>query len=242
MKITNRLLLVKFLLVFVLLVDTQSVLADTLRPGEKLLPNSIVSSANREYHLALQSDGNLVLYHSGAPVWWSGTVGAAVKLAVMQPDGNFVIYDVNNNPVWNTGTAGKPGSFLNVQDDGNIVIYTPTPSWNILGGATSGGAPNPEVTPLPSIQEVCASSPIPNGFIVIGGKYSPATCGQPTAIYENVLYIQRYSTMPVGDYLDVCSSSPTPSGWVITGYRTSYSECGYPNATSDNKKTIKRLS
>jgi hypothetical protein len=45
----------------------------------------------------------------------------------MQPDGNFVIYDIEDGspiPVWSTNTAGNPGAYLNLQDDGNMVIYS----------------------------------------------------------------------------------------------------------------------
>ena len=41
----------------------------------------------------------------------------------MQDDGNFVLYDQNNEPVWATNTAGNPGAHLAIQDDGNIVVY-----------------------------------------------------------------------------------------------------------------------
>ncbi len=41
----------------------------------------------------------------------------------MQGDGNFVLYDQNNDPVWASGTAGNPGADLAVQEDGNLVVY-----------------------------------------------------------------------------------------------------------------------
>ena len=46
--------------------------------------------------------------------------------AIMQTDGNFVVYDLETGaPIWNTHTDGHPGAYLNVQDDGNLVIYGP---------------------------------------------------------------------------------------------------------------------
>ena len=45
----------------------------------------------------------------------------------MQHDGNFVIYDLDQNPVvplWATHTDGNSGAYLNVQSDGNLVIYS----------------------------------------------------------------------------------------------------------------------
>jgi len=53
--------------------------------------------------------------------------GMRAAEAIMQPDGNFVVYDLQEGfaiPVWSTNTAGNPGAYLNVQDDGNMVIYS----------------------------------------------------------------------------------------------------------------------
>jgi hypothetical protein len=45
--------------------------------------------------------------------------------AVMQADGNFVVYNTaDGTPIWATHTAGNPGAYLNVQGDGNLVIYS----------------------------------------------------------------------------------------------------------------------
>jgi hypothetical protein len=55
--------------------------------------------------------------------------GQRAARAIMQGDGNFVVYDVEDGvavPVWSTNTAGNPGAYLNVQDDGNMVIYSAT--------------------------------------------------------------------------------------------------------------------
>lgn len=45
--------------------------------------------------------------------------------AVMQPDGNFVIYGPNRQFIWNSGSQGKGSSpyRLAVQADGNLVVY-----------------------------------------------------------------------------------------------------------------------
>ena len=44
--------------------------------------------------------------------------------AVMQGDGNFVIYDGSNRPIWASNTNGKqPGPYvLKMQGDGNVVL------------------------------------------------------------------------------------------------------------------------
>jgi outer membrane protein assembly factor BamB len=51
--------------------------------------------------------------------------GSRAAEAVMQYDGNFVVYDLETGtPVWATHTDGHPGAFLNVQGDGNLVVYS----------------------------------------------------------------------------------------------------------------------
>jgi hypothetical protein len=76
---------------------------------------------------------------SGAAVWHSSTAvigpssflvgfltsSSGVYRAVMQADGNFVVYSYHGHPhaIWASGTAGHPGSVLVKQSDGNLVIY-----------------------------------------------------------------------------------------------------------------------
>lgn len=51
--------------------------------------------------------------------------------AVMQPDGNFVIYTGDRTPVFASRTTRFPGSYAVFQGDGNFVLYTPegVPLW-----------------------------------------------------------------------------------------------------------------
>ena len=88
------------------------------------------------YYLSMQQDCNLVLYdywsdfvHPKA-VWNSGTWNRGVDCyAWMQTDGNFVIYNGNNQALWQSGTWGhlNKGVYLQVQSDRNVVIYLPDP-------------------------------------------------------------------------------------------------------------------
>jgi hypothetical protein len=56
-------------------------------------------------------------------IWQSGTGGHPGARAVLQADGNFVIYSASNAVLWASNTAGHPGSTLSMQNDGNAVLY-----------------------------------------------------------------------------------------------------------------------
>jgi hypothetical protein len=52
--------------------------------------------------------------------WYSGWGGSP---AVVQADGNFVLYTSSGSPVWSTGTAGNTGASLVVRNSSDVVIY-----------------------------------------------------------------------------------------------------------------------
>jgi LysM repeat protein len=96
---------------------------DKLNAGDKLIAGQSLTSPNGKYDLTMQSDGNLVLYDSGKPVWASETAGSGAERLEMQPDGNLVIYGKKDKPVWSSKTNGNNGASLALQDDRNLVIY-----------------------------------------------------------------------------------------------------------------------
>ena len=116
-----------------------------INPGEGLLRGQTQVSCDGRFTLAMQHDGNLVLYRSGSARWASNTGGSPADRAIMQNDGNFVLYTANGAAVWATGTM-QPGSKLWVQNDGNVVIYTAgmVPLW-----ATNTVEPPPPPPPPP---------------------------------------------------------------------------------------------
>src|SRR5262245_29685329 len=103
---------------------------DRLAPGDRLLPGDYLTSAGGRYWLVYQGDGNLVLYDgaTGVALWWTGTVGDVPGQAVMQGDGNFVVYNAQGSPVWWTATEGNADAQLVVRDDANVVVYAPVMS------------------------------------------------------------------------------------------------------------------
>jgi len=97
--------------------------AGVLSPGATLNPGGAVTSDDGRYSLVYQADGNLVLYAQGAARWSSRTDGTTPGVVAMQGDGNLVVYDSNGTPVWASRTDGHPDAQLFVQSDGNVVIY-----------------------------------------------------------------------------------------------------------------------
>jgi cell wall-associated NlpC family hydrolase len=96
---------------------------DTLWPGMALHGGQALYSANREYALVMQHDGNLVMYHLTKGVMWYTATFQAGSWVTQQGDGNFVLYNALNRPVWATMTHLHPNSRIVLQNDGNLVVY-----------------------------------------------------------------------------------------------------------------------
>jgi hypothetical protein len=99
-------------------------MANVLGPNQVLEIGDSLFSENGQFEFTLQNDGNLVLYRiaNRHPLWHTQTNGQDVMKAIMQPDGNFVLYGYHG-ALWASATNGNPGSILVLQDDGNLVVY-----------------------------------------------------------------------------------------------------------------------
>lgn len=109
-------------------------------PGTAVGPGYQMFSPSGEFLFAFQTDGNLVLYQYGTPLWSSRTNGEAATALWMQTDGNLVLYD-GATPIWASGTNGKgSNASLVLQNDGNLVIYADGgSSFLLLADATKSG-------------------------------------------------------------------------------------------------------
>lgn len=88
-----------------------------------LEPTQSVTALWSGMRVAMQYDGNLVVYRpDGGVAWHAGTVVVASRL-VMQADGNLVMYAPDGRALWHTNTYAWPGSTLRFGSDGNLVIY-----------------------------------------------------------------------------------------------------------------------
>ncbi len=100
-----------------------------------LFPGQGLEAGSCYYHLDMQSDGNLVTYgggYKGFAAEWSSNTQNTGGYAVMQADGNFVIYNWADAAVWSTDTYGQATTgYLAQQDDGNLVLYRQFQSNNV---------------------------------------------------------------------------------------------------------------
>ena len=96
----------------------------TLAPGESLAGGQSLYSPGIQFQLILQGDSNLCLRSAGNTLWCSQTPGQGIYQAIMQSDGNFVVYE-DDTPIWNTNTVGGADApyRLAMQPDGNLVVY-----------------------------------------------------------------------------------------------------------------------
>lgn len=74
------------------------------------------------FRAIMQGDGNFVIYRGTVPHWSTGTAGNPGAAAIFQGDGNFVVYRANNTVAFNSGTNGRGGVTMILQTDGNLVI------------------------------------------------------------------------------------------------------------------------
>src|SRR5688572_15015776 len=80
-----------------------------LRPGQFLAHGESVSSCNGAAVLVHGGDGNVVLYHNGAPIWDTRTAGRPTATFNMQGDGNVTLVRPDGSATWSTGTWRYPG-------------------------------------------------------------------------------------------------------------------------------------
>jgi YD repeat-containing protein len=96
---------------------------NVMYPGEELYAGQLLRSANEEYTLVYQGDGNLVITGPSGVIWHSHTHGTVPGFLAMQGDGNLVLYHAYGGVAFHTSTNGNDGAFVVLQDDGNLVVY-----------------------------------------------------------------------------------------------------------------------
>ncbi len=131
----------------------------------------VASAGQATNMLAMQGDGNLVLYTNGKPTFSTNTWGHPGAFVQLQDDRNLVVYGPDNKPLWASNTvmdnmssfyidpsnneqgeldpgwtmqsSGARKYKMIMQPDGNLVLYSPTRA--IWASGTNG---NPGATAI----------------------------------------------------------------------------------------------
>lgn len=85
--------------------------------GDVLGPGDNITSADGEFSLDMQQDGNLVEYVGTADpyaCWATNTSGQPGNYAIYQGDGNFVVYSGGGDAVWASNTVGDTGTTVDI--------------------------------------------------------------------------------------------------------------------------------
>ncbi|MCC9310810.1 hypothetical protein LN042_27700 [Kitasatospora sp. RB6PN24] len=143
--------------------------------------------------LTMQSDGNLVQYlvrpdcQNGPVLWASNTYGNPGAYAIMQSDGNFVVYRAGGaGALWSSGTWNQSGATASL-DGGALRVHNGTGvSWQDVSGYLP--AHDADNNPLPQV-----SSRLQPGFQMGNGSW--AESGSVWLVQQNdgnlVLYRKR---------------------------------------------------
>ncbi len=103
--------------------------ANVLVSNEVLGAGQSIQSANGEFTLSMQNDGNLVVYgpFNGTDTiyWASGTNGSGANRAILNPNGSLEMFDAGDNLDYSTssGATTTVNPQLRLEDNGQVVIY-----------------------------------------------------------------------------------------------------------------------
>jgi hypothetical protein len=105
----------------------------SMAAGETLKPGQFLLSPNGRFMLAMEPDGDLVTSErpTGTPTWATGSGGHPGAYAILQGDGNLIVYPKGRSApltgqptsaLWQSETNGHPGASVRLLDSGNLVI------------------------------------------------------------------------------------------------------------------------
>lgn len=97
---------------------------DTLWGDQHLAPNQAIVSGNGVYKAIMQSDGNFVIYKNGNKAIWATGTNGKGANTSIMQSDGNFVLYRGGTPIWATNTNGKGGKKMVMQNDGNLVIYT----------------------------------------------------------------------------------------------------------------------
>ena len=150
---------------------------------------------------------------NGARLWNSNTGVSGASNLAMQADGNLVLYTPSNAPVWMSGTAGNPGSHLALSDTGVLSVVSPggLTLWATPNGPTgyqmSQLTSGQQLIPTQSLVSANGAGTLalqPGGVVVAAKNGSVTMSPTTTACWlASNLVMQTDGTL-----VDYCGSSP----------------------------------
>lgn len=93
-----------------------------LASGEQLRSGQRLVSSNGQISATLDADGNFVVRGPDGPSFSTSTAGNTGARVAMQTDGNMVLYDAAGRARWSSGTWGHPGSTAMLRSGGTLTI------------------------------------------------------------------------------------------------------------------------
>ncbi len=130
---------------------------DKLTAGQWMSPSTWITSINGMFSFHFGGDGNLWVTDNVRNIVLHnfGIANRGAVRAVMQGDGNFVVYNASNGAIWNSGAKGA-GAYIVIQPDGNLVIYL-----NGVAKWSLGTNQNPTLVATEELQKKVQSTKYP---------------------------------------------------------------------------------
>jgi hypothetical protein len=101
-------------------------MTDKLFPDQTLSAGSELLSPNGQHRAVMQGDGNFVVYRASGVPKWATGTDGRAIGGIIMQGDGNLVMYDPNGAVWASGTHGRPGAVLVMQDDGNLVIYDPS--------------------------------------------------------------------------------------------------------------------
>lgn len=104
--------------------DALSWMYERVTQGDQFGANQFVRSANRAYYAIMQGDGNFVVYNGSGAALWSSNTGGVFGAVMKMQGDGNMVVYQGNVAKCSSRTWGHPGAYLRMQSDGNLVVYS----------------------------------------------------------------------------------------------------------------------